>query len=167
MSEEGLSRYVFPPSLVSRADISRLARELENLENEVEAQRVRGAEKAGYHLPAFSTPFAEFLDQNKLDVTDAQTRMHLTRDLRALKDKTPIIHLTFATDANPVILQQLTEWIREQIHPQALLSIGLQPGLVGGVYVRTPNKVHDFSFKAMLEEKHSVMLKELDGLNGR
>jgi hypothetical protein len=164
VSQAPAATYLLPPALTGRPDISRLMRELEALENDIESQRVRGAAANGYHLPTFSKSLNDFLEQNKLDVTDDQTRMKLSEDLRHLKDQAPIIHLTFASEADPEFLQQLTSWIRTNIHPSALLSVGLQPSLVGGVYVRTPNHVHDFSLRAHLKSKRQIILDALEAM---
>jgi F0F1-type ATP synthase delta subunit len=90
--------------------------------------------------------------------------MALKERMRVLKDKAPIIHMTFAAEADPDFLQQLAAWVRQEIHPQALISTGLQPALVGGVYMRTPNHVHDFSVRSLLQGKRDIIAHELEGL---
>jgi len=72
------------------------------------------------------------------------------------------MHMTFATVADPESLQKLVDWIRQEIHPQALLHVGLQPALVGGVYLRTPNHIHDFSLRQLLADKRSIIVDELN-----
>lgn len=164
-NESVAESYIIPPSLIARADISRLAREVETMENELEAQKVRGENKdGGYHLLTMSQGLRDFLDANKIDVTNDQARMQLKEQVRAMKDKAPIIHMTFAVTADPESLQELLRYIRSEIHPQALLSVGLQPSLVGGVYLRTPNHVHDFSVRMLLAGKRDIIMKELEAI---
>lgn len=165
MSDTAPAPYLLPPVLISRADLARLAREVESLENELEAQRVReSADTASSHMPAMSRNLNDFLETNKLDIADDQTRMALKERLRVMKDQAPIIHMTFAADADPDSLRQLVTWLRTEVHPQALISVGLQPSIVGGVYMRTPNHVHDFTLRSLLAGKHEAILHELEGL---
>jgi len=156
--------FVLPPALVTHADLARALRELEAIENDLEAQRVRTREKEGahYRLPSMSRMLSDTLESNNVELGDDQARMGLMTVMRHLKDHAPILHLTFASDADPASLRKLTEWVRGTLHPQALLAIGLQPSLVGGVYVRTPNHVHDFSLRAHLQEKEGIMVRELE-----
>ena len=88
--------------------------------------------------------------------------MGLKEQVRKLKEHAPIIHMTFAVEADPESLSQLVAWIRQEIHPQALISDGLQPSLVGGVYMRTPNHVHDFSVRRLLADKRDIIAHELE-----
>lgn len=165
MSETKAAAYVLPPALISRADLARLVREVENLDNELAVQKVREkGGKQGYHLPTMSQSLNDFLTTNEIDIANDQVRMELKEHLRVLKDKAPIVHMTFAVDADPDFLQQLVAWVRKEIHPQTLISVGLQPGLVGGMYLRTPNHVHDFSIRTLLKSKRDVMTHELEGM---
>ena len=164
MSKAALPTFVFPPALVTRADLARLVREVESVDNEFEAQKARNQAtgKTGYRLPVLSRSLGDFLDINKLDLADDHGRMVLKEQLRATKDKAPIIHMTFAVEADPTSLAQLVTYLRKEIHPQTLLSVGLQPSLVGGAYIRTPNRVHDFSLRELLASKRGVITTALE-----
>jgi len=164
MSQAALPKFVFPPALVTRTDLARLVREVEGVDNEFEAQKARNhaTGKTGYRLPALSRSLGDFLDLNKLDITDDHGRMVLKEQLRAVKDKAPVIHMTFAVEADPASLAQLVTYLRKEVHPQTLLSVGLQPSLVGGAYVRTPNHIHDFSLRELLASKRSVITTALE-----
>ena len=170
MSESGVKvpvDFVLPARIVSKADISRLVSEVEWVDNELTAASVRakvGAEEQP--KPPISESLSEFLEQNKLGIEDGHSRASLIKSLRELKDDLPVIHMTFAVPADSESLQKLTEYVRSSIHPQALLSIGLQPALVAGVHLRTPNRIHDFSMRTMLTQQHGVLVKELESLRG-
>jgi F0F1-type ATP synthase delta subunit len=159
--------FILPSALVGRADLSRLLRELEALDNDLESQRARSHSKTvAYQLPNMSQTLSEFLETNKIDIANDHDRMDLRTQLRKLKDHAPVVHLTFATDTDPDSLQQVVAWIRSQLHPQALMSIGLQPSLIGGVYIRTPNHVHDFSMRAHMKDSRIIIVQALDALIG-
>lgn len=160
-------QYILPSTLVTRADLARLMREIEALDNDLESQKVRNhaSGKAGaYHLPTMSRSLNDFLELNHIDIADDKVRVVLRETLKDTKEHAPVMHMTFAVEADPEFLQQLVTWLRQQIHPQALVSVGLQPALVGGVYVRTPNHVHDFSIRSLLEDKRDIIRNELEGL---
>jgi len=161
--------YQLPSSLVGRADLARLLREIETVDSDLEAQKVRSSSngsKVAYHMPLLSQALSDFLNVNKIDITNEQSRMLVKEQVRSLKDKAPIVHMTFAVEADPDSLQTLVAWLRENAHPHAMLSIGLQPNLIGGVYLRTPNHVHDYSMRALFENSRDVLIKEIEGLAG-
>lgn len=159
--------YQLPPSVVTRVDVARLVREVEWVDNELTTALVRS--KAGVQQPAqpvISGALEDFLRQNKLSLEEAQKRAHVLKQLRKLKDSAPVMHMTFAVNADRESLQELAAWLRSSIHPQALISVGLQPALVAGVYLRTPNHVHDFSMRAALGKSRGLLTKELGALRG-
>lgn len=168
-NQSDVAELVLPPAVVTRADVARLIRELEDVDNELGAQKAR-AEAEGkqgqeaYHMPSVSLALHEFAELNKIDLADDHVRMQLTKQLKRLKDKAPVIHMTFAVEADLASLRQLAEYIRKEFHPQALLQAGLQPSLVGGVYMRTPNRAFDFSIRAKLAESRSVIAEDLNQL---
>jgi F0F1-type ATP synthase delta subunit len=160
--------FVLPASVVTKIDVSRLVSELEKVDNDLTTAAVR-AEKGGPAVvtPVLSQQMADFLAQNQLNIEASKDRMDLVKQLRLLKDAAPIIHMTFAVTADPESLQQLAQWLRETINPQAVIAVGLQPSLVAGVYLRTPNHVHDLSLRAMLKKGRGQLVEELGALRGR
>jgi F0F1-type ATP synthase delta subunit len=163
MSKE-LPNFVLPSSLVSKVDLAHLIREVEAVDGSLEVQKVRGYKKEQYRLPAVSHTLTEFLTINRVDIFDDHTRMIFKEQLRIMKDKIPVMHLTFSAPADPESLEYLTAWIRKELHPQALITVGLQPSLIGGVYIRTPNHVHDYSMRALFNDKTSVIVNDLESL---
>jgi len=158
--------FALPVNVVSKVDLARLVTEVENVDNELTAADVR--QKAGSNAhsdhPVLSDQLNEFLKLNQLNLDSARERTGLIKQLRLLKDKAPLIHLTFAVTADNESLQKLASWLRDSIHKQAVIEVGVQPSLVAGVYVRTPNHVHDFSLRAALDGKHNLLIQELEAL---
>lgn len=157
--------FVLPPNVVTKGDVSRLANELEKVDNELTAESVRAkvgvAEQA---QPTVSQQLADFLNQNGLKLDNGRARSELIKQLRLLKDDAPVIHMTFAVTADRESLQQLAQWLRTSVHPQAIIAVGVQPALVAGVYLRTPNRVHDLSLRSLLASQHDFLVKELETL---
>lgn len=160
------TEFILPPSIVSRVDLSRMVTELEWLDNELTSLAIRNQAPHQTQMPVLSEGLREFVELNKFELTESKTRSAIIAQLRVLKNKAPIVHMTFAVSADRESLQQLTAWVRNEVDPHALIAVGLQPGLVAGVYVRTPNHVHDFSLRAKLDGRHDLLINELETLRG-
>ena len=159
--------FLLPQSLISKLDVARLLSEVERIDNELTTASVRAkANAAQQPQPVLSSVLEEFLVQNQLTLVNPRDRTELIKQLRLLKDKVPVVHMTFAVPADPESLQKIASWLRSSVHPQAVISVGLQPALVAGVYLRTPNRIHDLSVRAKIEGGHSILMKELESLRG-
>lgn len=151
-----------PLSVVTRVDLSRLVTEVEQVDGHLTTIAARA--KTGVVTPAMpglSQPLHDFLTLNSLSLDDPQARAELVRQLRLFKDRTPVIHMTFATAADQESLQELTKWARASVHPQAVITVGLQPALVAGVMVRTTNRVYDMSLRGALKGRSGQLAKAL------
>ncbi len=163
-----LDRLSLPPSVVSKADVARLSVELERIDNDLSTNTVRGKiGAAAQEVPPMSRQLADFVLENKLDINAATLRTQLIKQVNSMKDTLPIIHMTFASEADRESLGQLALWLRQEVHPQAVIDVGLQPGLVAGVYVRTANRVFDLSLKGALKGGRDILTNELRALYGR
>jgi hypothetical protein len=159
--------FILPMNVVSKGDISRLTNELERVDNKLTEDAVR--ERVGsteYVEPVVSDQLREFLNQNNLKLDNARDRTELIKEMRLLKENAQVIHMTFAVPADGESMQQIAKWFRESIHPQTVIDVGLQPGLIAGAYVRTTNHVHDMSLRAALASGHDLLVKELETLRG-
>lgn len=161
------SDFTLPASIVTKVDVSRLVQELEKIDSDLTTAEVR-AETGGPVVspPALTEQMTDFLQQNKLKIDEARVREDLIKELRLLKDNVAVIHMTFAVNADPESLQQLAQWVRENVDARAVIAVGLQPSLVAGVYVRTPNRVHDLSLRALVRNSRDALAKELGTLRG-
>ena len=161
------AEFLLPMSIVSKGDISRLTNEVERVDNELTEDSVR--EKVGSNEraePVMTDQLREFLSLNNLKLESGHDRAELIKEMRLLKENAQVIHMTFAVPADGESLQQIAKWFRESVHPQTVIDVGLQPGLIAGAYVRTTNHVHDMSLRAALKSGHEVLIKELETLRG-
>lgn len=159
------TEFILPSTIVSKVDVSRVVREFEAVDNALTAVAVRkklGSE--GQDAPAMSPQLTEFLDKNGVTLEDSSVRSAYIKQLRQLKDKVPIVSMTFAVVADPESLQKLVSWLRESVHPQAVIDARLQPALVAGVYLRTTNHVFDLSVRNALKAKRGELEKELGAI---
>ncbi len=159
---------VLPPSIVTKIDVSHLLTEIEQIDNELisrEAKQKSGVQPSGEII--YSDHLSDFLTANSIEISqESVQRSHLIKRLRELKASVPTVHITFATTADSESLQKIAGWLRQSVHPQAVVKVGLQPALIGGAYIRTTNHVHDFSLRAQLAGHRDIITKEVEALRG-
>ena len=163
------AEYKLPMSVVTKLDVAHLVSELERIDEELTTASIRsktGAD-AAVTSPVVSEARREFITMNTVELKTSQDRALLIKQLRTLKDTVPVVHMTFAVEVDRKSLSKLAEWLRSSVHPQAVIEAGLQPALVAGVYLRTPNRIHDLSLRAALKGSHDVLRQELGALYGR
>lgn len=158
---EQTDQFGLPPALLGRSDISRVLRELERIDSILESQAIRTPESPQV-IPSMSRALTDCVTLNNVMITDVNERQRLIKMLRQTKDKAPVVHITFAVDPIPAITAQITIWIRENLHSQALVSVGLQPRIVGGCIVRTPDHIYDFSIRKRFKDSEAVLISRLN-----
>lgn len=167
LGDKTYQNFILPSTLVSRVDVAHVVEEVERVDAEMTSAAIRGGEGFTPVTPVLSEPLTDFLAKNELNLTDGKVRAALIQELRTLKDKVPVLHMTFAVEADPESLQQLAQWARDMVDPHAVIEVGLQPGLVAGVYLRTPNHIHDLSLREMIKSSRGKLVEELGALRGR
>ena len=156
--------FILRRAVVSEIELARLVTELEWVDNELTSLSIRNQSGGPVPMPTLSQGLSDFVTLNKLQLNENKIRAGIVAQLRVLKNTAPVMHMTFAVSADRESLQQLAAWVRREIHPHALIVVGLQPALVAGVYLRTPNHVRDFSLRALLDGRHDLLIKELGAL---
>lgn len=160
-----VSSLIVPESVVSKVDISRILVEAEQLDDQLTEDEIRAkTNNTTVSEPVLSRQLTDFLNANQLSHSDKDQRKDLIEKLRHLKHGIPSVHITFASMADQHSLQQLVSWLRQSVHPQIVITIGIQPSLIGGVYIRTPNHIYDFSLRKELSGGRSVIAKDLEAL---
>lgn len=158
---EQADRFGLPPALLGRPDISRVLRELERIDSILGSQAIRTPENPQV-IPSMSRGLSDCITLNNITITDVNERQRLLKMLRQTKEKAPVVHITFAVDPVPAITAQITVWIRENLHSHALVSVGLQPRIVGGCIVRTPDHIYDFSIRKRFKDSEAVLINRLN-----
>jgi len=161
------TEFILPPAIATKADVARLVREFEAVDNALTEKNVH--EKVGLgeaSTPPFSPHLEAFLEKNPVNLDDSGARSDFIKQLRQLKNNVRVMNMTFAATADPESLQKLTAWLREQVHPQTVIDVHLQPALVAGVYVRSQNHVFDFSVRNALKARREALKQELEARRG-
>lgn len=149
-----------PLQVGSPVDVGRLLRELESLDERLNQAALR---KDGHDvkLPKTTHLMDRTLELNKLDLADGSQRQQLTTFLTGVKAKAPLLHMSFSADPSPKFLEQLLTWLRSELHPSLLLTVGLQPNIGAGCIVRSTNKYFDFSLRQDFAKKRDLLLEKL------
>lgn len=149
-----------PVGAATRSDIRRLQSEVEAIDNFLSQAAIRQP-GTPVQLPKTSRVFDETVAANQLNMLQAPDRQLLAQFLQALHEKAPILHMSFNSDPSALFVQRLTTWLREHVHPYALLQIGLHPNIGAGCVVRTTNKYFDFSLRERFTSTRELLISQL------
>lgn len=83
-----------------------------------------------------------WFEGGKLTVTGIEELLVHLRSLNL-----PVMHVTMAALPNHTQRASLVDWFRAQINPDVLIAFVADRNLGGGVMVRTPNHVFDYSWR--------------------
>ncbi len=151
-----------PTSVVSRVDLGRLVREVKALDDFLRQAAIRTPGSPA-KLPRTSRLLDEIVTVNQLNPLLVQDRTRLLSFLAAVKAQGPVLHMSFSADPSPLFTNKLVDWLRREIHPFALLQVGLQPTIGAGCILRTTSKQFDFSLRQRFASQHEVLIKKLVG----
>lgn len=152
-----------PLAVVTKVDVGRLARELEQIDNFLKEASIRTPGSPA-KMPKTSRLLDETVSINKLNLLHEDDRNRLIGFIMQVRTKAPIMHISFSADPSPAFTQKLIARLRGDIHPLILLQLGLQPNIGAGSVLRTTNKYFDFSLRTRLSKKGDILsgiLKEV------
>lgn len=113
--------------------------------------------------PRITRVLEEMARTNKINLLEAKGRQDLADGLERISKEAPSLHISFAAEPSPKAFETILGWFRQNIHPNALVSIGLQPTIAAGCVLRTSNKIFDFSISARLKNQEDYLTKLIDG----
>ncbi len=153
-----------PPKIVSRGDLNRIIRELNKLGDFLVGAQFTDEDRDTVNQN-ISPLLADLAAMNNCDLLDQSVRKELYDKLNLLADKAPGLHISFTAEPSPKSLERLILWLRENIHHQLLLSVGLQPTIAAGCVLRTPNRVLDMGLRQTLLKQQPLLLEMIKGVN--
>ena len=134
---------------------------LEALNEEILQMTLRNKEGHEIKMPHTSMLMDKTLELNKIELMNEVERKQLHEFLVASKAKAPVLHMSFSADPAPVFLEKVVTWFRKEIHPLALITVGLQPNLGAGCIIRTTNKQFDLSLKQDFLNKRGILMEAI------
>lgn len=151
-----------PSLVVGPADVSRLRRELESLNEYLRQAALRA--QPDTKLPKTSRLLDELSSLNKLNLLQPTDREQAMAFLSTVLTQAPVIHISFATDPSSAFTDKIISWFRQNIHPAVLLQVGLQPSIAAGCVVRTPNKYYDLSVRKHFAAHRPELIEKLKSM---
>jgi F0F1-type ATP synthase delta subunit len=155
-----------PVLIFGPVEIHRLQRELEALEDYLRQEKIREPGKQA-PLPRTSRLMEALAGNNRFNLLQEQDRKELSAFLQRIDKEAPVIHISFAADPSSAFTAKIVAWLRTNIHPYALLHLGLQPTIAAGCIVRTSNKVFDFSLRNRFSAQRQLLIEALGGRKAR
>lgn len=165
-SDDNSGQQLKLPVLVSGVvEVRRLKRELEALEEYIQQLAIREPGKQ-VALPRVSRLLDALAVENNRNLLQEADREALRRFLQDTEQSAPTIHVSFASDPSSAFVAKVVTWLRTNVHPAALLQVGLQPTIAAGCILRTPNKQFDLSLRQSLLNQRSKLMEALDAIAG-
>ncbi len=149
-----------PSSIIGDVEINRILRELKLVDSHLVKESIggRGLEMG---LPQVSGVLYSLATYNKLNLSDSGHRNRLKTFLIDVKAKSPIIHVGIAHEASVNEIFPIVTWLREEIHPTAMVHIDIQPEIIGGFTIRTVNHFYDFSLRRYIEGSRGILAAKI------
>lgn len=154
---------IVPDLIASPADVSRLRRELEALDEHLRQAALREAGEGSLKLPRTSRLLDELASSNQLNLLETATRQNLAGFLADIAQNAPVVTISFASDPSSAFLAKIVHWFRENVHPSVLVRVGLQPNIAAGCVVRTTNRYFDLSLRQHFQQNRQHLLAALEG----
>ena len=82
--------------------------------------------------------------------TDQPNTEKLLKQLEAIRDRAPAVHLMMAALPNRDFKRKLVEWFRAEIHPYALLTFATRADIGGGIIIQAGSHIYNYSFREQI-----------------
>jgi F0F1-type ATP synthase delta subunit len=153
-------QFTLPKLVAGPGDVGRLVRELAMIDDSLLQLGIRAGGTA-VKMPKTSHLMDQIIELNKFNLLKPADRQALKQDLAAIQAKAPVLHISFSADPTPVFMERLMVWLRRELHPYVLVTIGLQPNIGAGCVLRTANKQFDLSLRQTFAKQRELLLQEL------
>ncbi|HYF96584.1 MAG TPA: F0F1 ATP synthase subunit delta [Patescibacteria group bacterium] len=144
------------PDIITALELNRVIRELETLDDFLHQANIR-TPGSSMSLPKTTKSLEELAEANGFSLLDTVHRKHLIGKLRNFKLKVKKVHISFAVEPSPKIIQKIVLWMRDNIHPHLVVEVGIQPNISVGCIVRTTNKVFDMSLRNRFSNSKTIL----------
>ncbi len=156
------AQFVLPELVVGVADVMRMRRELDALQEFLHQAALRHTSETELKMPKTSRMLDNLTAANQLNLLNREHYEATINHLDFILKESPQIHIAFSTDPSSAFVVKIVEWLRLNIHPLLLVQIGLQPNLAAGCIVRTTNKHFDMSLKHHFEAARPALITKLE-----
>ena len=108
-------------------------------------------------MPKTSQALEQTARLNQLNLLHADDRRQLQQILLSVKQQAPLLHISFSSEPQLAFIEKLMTWLRREIHPLVLMTVGIQPNIGAGCVVRTTNKYFDCSLRQDFASKRELL----------
>ncbi|HET8689941.1 MAG TPA: hypothetical protein VFL81_00705 [Candidatus Saccharimonadales bacterium] len=154
-------RLILPGDIVGRADVTKVLRELESVNDFMLQADLR---HVAVRLPAISRQLNSLAEANQYDLSDKRQRLQLITFLNKIRSLAPQIHLSLASEPSETATAKIIDWLRRELSSYTMLEIGIQPSMVAGCRIRTTNKLFDFSLHRQLASAEPALRQKIGEL---
>ena len=110
---------VLPLSVITDIDLSRVQRELGNLDEFLLQAAIR-TPGTPMNLPRLSKLLDDMASENKLNLLEADNRTALINAINYLKEHAPRLHISFSAEPSAPFISKIAQYIRTEISPVAV-----------------------------------------------
>jgi hypothetical protein len=157
---EHKSKLLLPPDIVGAVDVKRLIRELDYIDDSFLQFKLRHKDNSA-KLPTTSILLDLIVSENNFNLLHETHRKELNNFLKSIREDAPMIHMSFSANPSNKFLKRLMEWLRAELHPQILLTVGLEPNIGAGCILRTNNKLFDMSLKQDFYNSRAELISKM------
>jgi len=143
---------VLPDEVYSPDQLSTAVFELNDYQNALRDQvaRARSKTKSNIDAPEPSALLQAILNAIDAKNIDPNGLDDLRSALEEILKKSCTAHLILAAMPSMVIKKKLTNWFRQEISPNMLITFSVRSDIGGGAILRTGSRIYDFSFRNLL-----------------
>lgn len=137
---------VLTKRFISRKDVLKAAREIEQLRDRLIADRVRG--KKSDIEP--SEGISALMEANKVETVTPETLDELKKKIEFKVDRLPMLRFIFSDEPDSEFMARLVTWLRVEVHPAVLVMYSVQQQIAGGYILTTDHRRYDHSWRGIL-----------------
>lgn len=160
--------FKIPTCLAGTTDLRRVLRELEVADDVIYQNDLR-THAASSSPPKTTKLLADLFELNDSKLLDQRCRKEMLVTLKRLDEKAPVLHISFAVEADWAFMEKIVVWARQNIHSCALINAGLQPSVIVGCNLRATNKMFDMSLRNRFAASKYILnekIKKMGEANG-
>ncbi len=154
------SNFHLPTTIVSPTDVARLVRELDLIDSFFRQNEIRAPGQQS-SMPRMSKLLDQCAAENQLNMLAEDHRQIIIEAMRNFHVSAPVVHMSFSIDPPGTYVQKIVAWMRQNIHPHVLVTVGLQPTIGAGCIIRTTNQIFDFSLREYFAEKRGFFIEKM------
>lgn len=153
--------FILTLNVVTNMDLGRVIREAEKIDEFLYQSKIRSP-GSSLTMPKTTKMLEDLAETNGLSLLNTTHRKHLIGNLQKIKAEGKKIHISFAVEPTPAVMQKIVAWLRDNISANLVIEIGVQPTISVGCVVRTTNKVFDMSMRHRFADSKRMLSEILE-----